>query len=64
MSASPLRFDHAYRQISFCVFPLDSAEERGVEAFTGTDSQDDFIRMTNIILKTDGLVGWKFANLT
>ena len=49
------------QQISLCVFPLDSAEERGVEAFSGSDSQDDFNRMTNIILQTDGLVGWKFA---
>jgi hypothetical protein len=38
---------------------LDSAQERGVEAFSGTDSQDDFNRLTDIILQTDGLVGWK-----
>ena len=49
--------------ISLSVCPLDSVEERGVEAFSGTDSQDDFNRMTNIILKTDGLVGWKFYDL-
>jgi hypothetical protein len=45
--------------ITLGVFPLDSIEERAVEAFSGTDSQDDFNRMTNIILKTDGLVGWE-----
>ena len=49
-------------QISLAVFPLDSADERGVEAFSGTDSQDDFNRMTKIILQTDGLVGWRFMN--
>ena len=60
-------FVHHYGSTAFVsyqsdVFPLDSVEERGVEAFSGTDSQDDFNRMTNIILQTDGLVGWKFMN--
>jgi hypothetical protein len=48
------------QQISLCVLPLDSAQERGIEAFSGTDSQDDFNRLTNVILQTDGLVGWRF----
>ena len=46
--------------LAFVSFLWTAAEEKGVEAFSGTDSQDDFNRMTNIILQTDGLVGWKF----
>jgi hypothetical protein len=49
-------------QISLTVLPLDSSQECGVEAFTDTDSQDDVNRLTNLILQTDGLVGWKFAS--
>jgi hypothetical protein len=50
----------AVNLITLSVWPLDTAQEKGVEAFSGTDSQDDFKRMTNIILQTDGLVGWRF----
>ena len=48
--------------ISLGVFPLDSAQEKAVEAFSGSDSQDDFMRLTNVILQTDGLVGWKYMS--
>jgi hypothetical protein len=49
----------AINLITLSVWPLDSSQEKGIEAFSGTDSQDDFNRMTNIILKIDGLVGWE-----
>jgi hypothetical protein len=49
-------------QISLGVFPLNSAQEKAVEAFSGSDSQEDFMRLTNVILQTDGLVGWKFMS--
>jgi hypothetical protein len=46
--------------ITLSVFPLDSSQERGIEAFSGSDSEEDFNRLTNLILRTDGLAGWEF----
>ena len=48
------------KQIGLSVLPLDSSEEQAVLIFSGSDSDDDFGRMTNLILRADGLKGWKF----